>query len=63
MIEDIINKFQDVKSIPSREEIEAVASCVCDERILTEVEFSIAKMLDDEEQCKELKIRWRHRWC
>jgi|14_taG_2_1085336.scaffolds.fasta_scaffold09910_2 hypothetical protein len=64
MIEGILNRFENVRNLPTSEEIGT-----SDERVLTEVEFELTKILMEkypefsENYISTLKRRWKDRWC
>ena len=64
MKEDIFKKFENIQQLPTVEEID-----IFDEKILTEVEFKLTKLLDEKYPTaldfhwEKLKRRWRNRWC
>jgi len=64
MIEGILNRFENVRNLPTGEEIGT-----SDERVLTEVEFELTKILMEkypefsENYISTLKRRWKDRWC
>ena len=64
MIEGILNRFENVRNLPTSEE-----SGTSDERVLTEVEFELTKILMEkypefsENYISTLKRRWKDRWC
>lgn len=64
MKEDIFKKFENIQQLPTVEEID-----IFDEKILTEVEFKLTKLLDEKYPTaldfhwEKLKQRWRNRWC
>ena len=64
MIEGILNRFENVRNLPTSEEIGT-----SDERVLTEVEFELTKILIEkypefsENYISTLKRRWKDRWC
>lgn len=64
MIEGILNRFENVRNLPTSEEIDT-----SDERVLTEVEFELTKILMEkypefsENYISTLKRRWKDRWC
>ena len=64
MIEGILNRFENVRNLPTSEEIGT-----SDERVLTEVEFELTKILMEkypefsENYISTLNRRWKDRWC
>jgi hypothetical protein len=64
MIEGFLNRFENVRNLPTSEEIGT-----SDERVLTEVEFELTKILMEkypefsENYISTLKRRWKDRWC
>ena len=64
MIEGILNRFENVRNLPTSEEIGT-----SDERVLTEGEFELTKILMEkypefsENYISTLKRRWKDRWC
>jgi len=70
MIENILEKFENIQKLPSYEELEnTLCIDIFDENILTKVEFELTKMLSEKcsftanEHWDRLKRRWKARWC
>ena len=69
MIEYILENFKNIQELPTQEEIKASFSDdIFNEKILTEVEFKLTKLLDEkypsvtDDHWEKLKRRWRNRW-
>ena len=70
MIEDILENFKNIQELPTQEEIKvSFSDDIFNEKILTEVEFKLTKLLDEKYPTaldfhwEKLKQRWRNRWC